>query len=97
MTCQDWSGSCRPAAKRSAPRRAPHNVRFRNTGIKRFHPPVVGALVLSFDDETVRRRRPDDGRLHRRARLPSHDALNLLASRAATLDQAEAASTVDGL
>ena len=28
---------------------------------------------------------------------PSHDALNLLASRAATLDQAEAANAVDGL
>src|SRR5580693_6532018 len=32
-------------------------------------PSPVGALVLSFDDEIVRRRRPDDGRLHRRARL----------------------------
>jgi hypothetical protein len=28
---------------------------------------------------------------------PSHDALNLLASWAATLDQAEAASAVEGL
>jgi hypothetical protein len=28
---------------------------------------------------------------------PFHDALNLLASRAATLDQAEAANAVDGL
>ena len=28
---------------------------------------------------------------------PSHDALNLLTSRAATLDQAEAANAVDGL
>jgi len=24
VTCQGWSGSCRPAARRSAPRRAEH-------------------------------------------------------------------------
>ena len=97
MTRQGWSEGCRPAARRSAAGRAAHNVRFHNTGIRRFHHPVVGALIMSFDDETVRRRRPDDGRPHRRARLTSHDALNLLASWAATLEQAEAANVVDGL
>ena len=33
----------------------------------------------------------------RRARLPTHDALNVLASWATTLEQAEAANAVDGL
>ncbi len=51
VTRQGRSGSCRPTARLSLPRRAAHNGRFHNTGIKRFHPPVVGALVLSFDDE----------------------------------------------
>jgi hypothetical protein len=45
--------------------------------------PVVGDLVLSFNDETVRRRRPDDGA---EPSSPSHDALNLHGSWAATLD-----------
>ena len=42
---------------------------------------IVGALILSFDDETVRRRRPDDGA---EPSSPSHDALNLHGSWAAT-------------
>jgi len=40
-------GSCRPAARRSAPRRAAHDVRFHDTGIKRFHHLIVGAPVLA--------------------------------------------------
>jgi hypothetical protein len=96
VTCKGWPWSCRPGASRSAPRRAAHNVRFHNAGIKRFHHPVVGALVLSFDDETVRRRLTI-AVYTARARLPSHDMLNLLASLTATLDQAEAANAVDGL
>jgi hypothetical protein len=58
---------------------------------------VVGGLVLSFEHETVRRRSPDDGRLHRRARLPIPRSLNLLVGWWATLDPAEAANVVDGL
>ena len=89
VTCQGWSGNCQPAASVPAPRRATHNVRF--------HRPTVDALVLRFDDEmsadagltmTVYADEP---------RLPSHDVLRPLASWAATLDQAEAASAVDGL
>jgi len=55
---------------------------------------VVGDLVLSFNDETVRRRRPDDGA---EPSSPSHDTLNLHGSWAAALDQAEAANAVDRL
>ena len=79
------------------PRRAAHNVRFRNTGIKRFHHPVVGDLVLSFDGETVRRRRPDDGRLPRRATLSIPRRAEPARQLVATLNRAEAANAVDGL
>ena len=78
-------------------RRAAHNVRFDNTGIKRFHHPVVGDLVLSFKTISVRRRRRDDGRLHCRARAPHHDALNLLAGWGRRWNRSEAADAVEGL
>jgi hypothetical protein len=59
--------------------------------------PVVGGLVLSFEDETVRRRSPDDGCLHRRARLLIPRRAEPARRLGATLDQAEAADVVDGL
>jgi hypothetical protein len=51
---------------------AAHNVRFHDTGFKRFHHPVVGDLSLDLrDDATRSRRRPDDVRLQPRpARSP---------------------------
>ena len=49
---------------------AAHDVRYHDTGVKRFHHPVVGDLDLTFETMTIsRRRRADDVRLHRRARL----------------------------
>ena len=67
---------------------AAHNVRFHDTGFKRFHHPVVGDLELDLRDDGARRRHgPDAVRLHRRGRLEVPEALNLLASWAATLDE----------
>ena len=60
-------------------------------------PVLVGGLVLSFEDETVRRRSPDDGCLHRRARLLIPRRAEPARRVGATLDQAEAANVVDGL
>ena len=71
---------------------AAHNVRFHRTGLKRLHHPVVGDLTLPFEalDLTA-----DTGlrisAYTAEPGTPSRDALNLLASWAATLDQAEAA------
>jgi hypothetical protein len=89
MTCQGWSGSCRPAARRAARITSTPTTPGSSASI-----PVVGDLVLSFNDETVRRRRPDNGA---EPSSPSHEALNLHGSWAATLDQAEAANAVDRL
>jgi transcriptional regulator with XRE-family HTH domain len=68
---------------------AAHNVRFHRTGSKRIHHPVVGDLTLTFEalDLTA------DAGLRIAAYTaepgtPSDDALKLLASWAATLDQA---------
>ena len=49
---------------------AAHNVRYHDTGLKRFHHPVVGELDADVRDDDARRRLgADDVRLHRRARL----------------------------
>jgi hypothetical protein len=68
---------------------AAHNVRFHRTGRKRFCHPVVGDLDLAFEalDLTA-----DGLRITAytaEPSTPSHDALNLLASWAATIDQAK--------
>ena len=63
----------------------------------RFHHPVVGALVLSFDDELSADAGLTMAVYTAEPGSSSHDALNLLASWAATLDQAKAANVVDGL
>ena len=68
---------------------AAHNVRFHRTGIKRLHHPVVGDLSLTYEalDPAA-----DAGlRISAYTAEPgsvSEDALNLLASRAATPDPA---------
>ncbi len=66
---------------------AAHNVRFHRTGRKQLRHPVVGALDLSYEamelpgeELTVLAYTAEPG-------SPSQDALNLLASWAATLDQ----------
>ncbi|TYB62230.1 helix-turn-helix domain-containing protein [Nonomuraea sp. PA05] len=68
---------------------AQHNVRLHHTGTKTFHHPAIGDLVLDYESMdlhadpglnlTVYTAAPD---------TPSHDALRLLASWAATLDAA---------
>jgi transcriptional regulator with XRE-family HTH domain len=71
---------------------AAHNVRFHRTGVKRLHHPVVGELSLTFEALDLA---ADAGlRISAYTAEPgsaSEDALNLLASWAATLDQAETA------
>jgi transcriptional regulator with XRE-family HTH domain len=69
---------------------ASHNVRFHNTGVKEFHHPVVGELILSFNRLDLA---ADHGlTLFTYAAEPgsrSEEALKLLGSWAATVDQAE--------
>jgi transcriptional regulator with XRE-family HTH domain len=70
---------------------AAHNVRFHRTGVKRLHHPVVGDLSLTYEALDLA---ADAGlRISAYTAEPgtaSEDGLNLLASWAATLDQAEA-------
>ena len=68
---------------------AAHNVRFHRTGVKRFHHPAVGDLTLTYEaldlaaDEGLR-----ISAYSAEPGTPSDDALKLLASWAATLDEA---------
>jgi len=71
---------------------AAHNVRFRRTGIKRFRHPVVGDLTLTFEALDL----AADSGLRISAYTaepgtPSDDALKVLASWAATLEEASPA------
>ena len=75
---------------------AAHNVRFHDTGTKRFHHPVVGELELTYETMTL----TADPSLTVFAYTPepgtrSAEAINLLASWAATLDPAAAAHATD--
>jgi transcriptional regulator with XRE-family HTH domain len=69
---------------------AAHNVRFHRTGVKRFRHPEVGDLTLTFEaldlaaDEGLR-----ISAYSAEPGTPSDDALKLLASWAATLDEAD--------
>ena len=75
---------------------AAHDVRYHDTGLKRFHHPVVGDLSLSFETMTLS---ADSGltMFVYTAELgsKSEEALNLLASWTATSDQAEPATARD--
>ncbi|GAA0536967.1 hypothetical protein GCM10011581_43610 [Saccharopolyspora subtropica] len=69
---------------------ARHNVRLHQTGLKHFHHPVVGDLALTFD--ALELAAAPGLRLIAYTAEPgsaSEDALNLLASWAATLDQGD--------
>ena len=77
--------------------RAAHNVRFHSAGIRRFHHRVVGALIMSLDDELSADAGLTTAVHPAEPGSPPHDALNVLASWATTLEQAEAANAVDGL
>jgi transcriptional regulator with XRE-family HTH domain len=74
---------------------AAHNVRFHRTGTKRFHHPVVGDLTLTFEALDLA---ADSGlrisAYSAEPGTPSDDALKLLATWAATMDQA--ATATDG-
>jgi len=75
---------------------ATHNVRFHNTGVKKFHHPVVGDLNLTFNRLDLA---ADHGlTIFTYAAEPgsrSEEALNLLGSWAATADPAESARATD--
>lgn len=75
---------------------AAHNVRFHRTGIKRFRHPVVGDLTLTYEALDL----AADAGLRISAYTaepgtPSDDALKVLASWAATIDQPTGASAAD--
>lgn len=76
---------------------AAHNVRLHQTGVKHVHHPVVGDLSLTFEMMELR---ADTGltilMYTAEPGSRSEEALNLLGSWAATLDQAEPASVTDG-
>jgi transcriptional regulator with XRE-family HTH domain len=76
---------------------AAHNVRFHRTGVKRFHHPVVGDLTLAYEALDLA---ADEGlRISAYTAEPgsaSQDALNLLASWAATLEAAGSAASQPG-
>jgi transcriptional regulator with XRE-family HTH domain len=75
---------------------AAHDVRFHNTGVKRFHHPVVGELTLSYNRLDLA---ADHGlAIFTYAAEPgsrSEEALKLLGSWSATLDLAEATRASD--
>jgi hypothetical protein len=72
-------------------------VRFHRSGVKRFRHPVVGDLTLAYEALDLA---ADPGlrisAYTAEPGTPSEDALNLLASWAATMDQAETAGAADG-
>jgi len=72
---------------------AAHNVRFHRTGTKRFRHPVVGDLTLTFEALDLA---ADSGlrisAYSAEPGTPSDDALKLLATWAATMDQAAPAA-----
>ena len=75
---------------------AAHDVRFHNTGVKQFHHPVVGELSLSYNRLDLA---ADSGlTIFTYAAEPgsrSEEALKLLGSWAATIDDAESAHATD--
>jgi transcriptional regulator with XRE-family HTH domain len=76
---------------------AAHNVRFHDKGVKRLHHPVVGDLSLTYERMDL----PADPGLTiftytAEPGSKSEQALNLLASWTATVDQPETADATDG-
>jgi transcriptional regulator with XRE-family HTH domain len=75
---------------------AAHNVRFHDTGFKRFHHPVVGGLELTFETMELS---ADQGLMMfvytPEVGSKSEEALNLLASWTATLDPTDLANVTD--
>jgi transcriptional regulator with XRE-family HTH domain len=75
---------------------AAHNVRIHTTGVKLIHHPVVGDLELTFESFPIPSA-PSQSLLTYTTEpgSPSHDALSLLASWAATTDALEKAASTD--
>jgi len=75
---------------------AAHNVRLHRSGLKHFHHPAVGRIDLMFEAMALE---TDEGltltAYTAEPSTPSHDALKLLASWAATSDQQESAESSD--
>jgi MmyB-like transcription regulator ligand binding domain len=75
---------------------AAHNVRFHDTGVKRFHHPVLGQLTLTF--ETMQLAADTGLTMFAYMAEPgskSDEGLNLLASWAATDEHVETAPATD--
>jgi transcriptional regulator with XRE-family HTH domain len=93
----DLVGELSTRSERFRTRWAAHNVRFHDTGDKRFHHPVVGDLELTFETMALA---ADAGLTlfvyTAEVGSKSEEALRLLASWAATLDQVEQANVTDG-
>jgi transcriptional regulator with XRE-family HTH domain len=91
---QDLVGELSTRSQEFRTRWAAHNVRQHQTGRKRLHHPVVGDLELTYEVLAL----PADPGLSlvvygTEPGSPSHDALKLLASWAATLDQPDQPAT----
>jgi transcriptional regulator with XRE-family HTH domain len=91
---QDLVGELSTRSQEFRTRWAAHNVRQHQTGRKRLHHPVVGDLELTYEVLAL----PADPGLSlvvygAEPGSPSHDALKLLASWAATLDQLDQPQT----
>jgi transcriptional regulator with XRE-family HTH domain len=86
----DLVGELSMRSEKFRTRWAAHNVHFHRTGFKNIHHPVVGDIELTFEAMDL----PADPGLSlvvytAEPRSASEDALNLLASWAVTLDQAQ--------
>jgi hypothetical protein len=68
---------------------ARHDVRLHHAGAKTFHHPVVGDLTLDYESIDLHADHNLNLTVYTAADAPSHDALRLLASWAATLDHAD--------
>jgi hypothetical protein len=83
----DLVGELSTRSDRFRARWAAHNVRAHQTGAKRYHHPVVGDLTLTYE---ILELAADPGlvllALSAEPGTPSRDALNLLASWAATTE-----------
>jgi transcriptional regulator with XRE-family HTH domain len=75
---------------------AAHHVRFHRAGVKRLHHPIVGDLTLAFEAfDLAANAGLRISAYTAEPGTPSHDALNLLASWAASLDQEERTDAAD--
>ncbi|TML15588.1 MAG: helix-turn-helix domain-containing protein [Actinobacteria bacterium] len=94
---QDLVGELSTRSETFRRRWAAHDVRFHDKGVKRLHHPVVGDLTLTYESMEL----SSDAGLAMSVYTAepgsrSEEALSLLASWTATLDQAERTTVADG-